>query len=209
MFRKQSWYVCLILVIALTRPPHASPARLRRRRVPPRRPWPSPFNRSPTARSRAADARAPRRRRRPRCRRNLLPSLTDDRTGAGDAECGRQSAPSPTRAASAAPVSSPVPGARAKVEVQPVPQGPTLLRAGITLRKVIGVGEGDVKLARNPADGELYYLHPANGLFRVQLGPTAATIKGRQQAGHRARRQPVGHDVRTGRQGVCRRQPQG
>jgi len=63
------------------------------------------------------------------------------------------------------------------VEVQPVAQGPTLLRAGITLRKVIGVGEGDVKMARNPADGDLYYLNPVNGLFRVQLGPAASTTK--------------------------------
>ena len=87
------------------------------------------------------------------------------------------SAPSPTREATTAAAPSPLPGARAKVEVQPVSQGPVLLRAGITLRKVIGVGEGDVKLALNPADGALYYLHAANGLYRVQLNPTANTTK--------------------------------
>ncbi len=56
---------------------------------------------------------------------------------------------------------------RAKVERQPVAGGPTLLRDGITLRKVLGVGGGNIKMARNPADGKIYLLHPTNGLFRL------------------------------------------
>jgi glucose/arabinose dehydrogenase len=70
-----------------------------------------------------------------------------------------------------------VPGVRVKIESQPVPQGPILLRAGITLRKVIGVGEGNVKMARNPVDGALYYLNPANGIYGVQLTPPTSTNK--------------------------------
>jgi glucose/arabinose dehydrogenase len=175
MFRKQSWHVCLILVIALTAAacqpastPAASPAAATVAAAI------STASTTTVALSTTAPTQAP-----------ATPAIATAAAVASPTTAPAQatptgaptSAPSPTRAASAAPVSSPVPGARARVEVQPVPQGPTLLRAGITLRKVIGVGEGDVKLALNPTDGALYYLHPANGLFRVQLVPTAATIK--------------------------------
>ncbi len=66
---------------------------------------------------------------------------------------------------------------RAKVEKQPVAGGPTLLRDGITLRKVLGVGGGNIKLARNPADGKIYFLHPTNGLFRLDLTPSGKADK--------------------------------
>lgn len=61
--------------------------------------------------------------------------------------------------------SSPLP--RTTVEKQPIAGGPTLLRDGITLRKVAPVGGGSISLKRNPVDGQLYYLNTANGLFRV------------------------------------------
>ncbi len=54
-------------------------------------------------------------------------------------------------------------------EVQPIPDGPVLLREAIGLRKVLEAGGGSIKLVLNPADGQLYYLQPGNGLYRVDL----------------------------------------
>ncbi|MFN8482419.1 MAG: PQQ-dependent sugar dehydrogenase [Anaerolineae bacterium] len=66
---------------------------------------------------------------------------------------------------------------RAKVESQPVAGGPTLVRSGITLRKALGVGGGNIKLARSPADGKIYFLHPTNGLFRLDPTPPGKADK--------------------------------
>ena len=72
---------------------------------------------------------------------------------------------------------SPMPTSPLKVEQQPVPGGPVLLRDGITLRKVIGVGGGNIRLARNPVSGEMYFLNPSEGLYRVELTPPTSTSK--------------------------------
>ena len=61
------------------------------------------------------------------------------------------------------------------VASQPVPGGPTLLRAGMTLRDVIDVGSMSVMMALNPVDGKLYYLQPSSGVNRVDLGPPATS----------------------------------
>jgi glucose/arabinose dehydrogenase len=68
------------------------------------------------------------------------------------------------------PAPSPTPGATATVENQPIPGGPVLLRADMSLRKVVETGGGAAKLALNPADGKLYYLMPSDGVFRVDAG---------------------------------------
>ena len=39
----------------------------------------------------------------------------------------------------------------------------------MTLRKVAEVGGANIKLARNPVDGKLYYFHPQNGVYNVDL----------------------------------------
>lgn len=44
-----------------------------------------------------------------------------------------------------------------------------LLRPDMSIRKVATVGGANVKLARNPMDGELYYLHPNDGVFHVDV----------------------------------------
>src|SRR5581483_2819284 len=65
------------------------------------------------------------------------------------------------------PTRTPTP--RTPVELQPIAGGPVLLRDDITLRKVLVVGGGNIRLARNPLDGNLYYLHPDQGIYRVDL----------------------------------------
>lgn len=61
-----------------------------------------------------------------------------------------------------------------KVERQPIPDGPVLLRDDIQLRKVTYVGGGYIRLARNPVNGEVYLLHPSDGLYRVTLAESAS-----------------------------------
>lgn len=73
--------------------------------------------------------------------------------------------------------SAAAPSARARVQQQPVAGGPVLLRAGIGLRKVVGVTPGAIKLALNPADGGLYMLHPIDGLLRVTLESPSSTTR--------------------------------
>ena len=83
--------------------------------------------------------------------------------------------PVPPTAVAAAPSATPT--LRPKVTRQPVSGGPVLLRDDITLRKVVRVGGGNVAMARNPADGELYYLSPSDGVFRVGLAAPGSTTK--------------------------------
>ncbi len=84
---------------------------------------------------------------------------------------------SPVPPTTAAAVPSATPTARPKVERQPIAGGPVLLRDGITLRKVIRVGGGNVMMARNPINGEIHFLNPNDGIFRVELTPPTNTYK--------------------------------
>lgn len=85
------------------------------------------------------------------------------------------SAPAPSAPAAAAPAPTAA-AARQNVEQQPVAGGPVLLRSGIALRKVVGVEGGAIRLARNPATGDMYFLNAQQGLFRVKLdAPASAT----------------------------------
>ena len=68
--------------------------------------------------------------------------------------------------ASAPPVSSPT-TAPTPFESQPIADGPVLLRTGITLRKVIEVGANNIRLVRNPADGDVYLLDSEGGIYRI------------------------------------------
>ena len=52
-----------------------------------------------------------------------------------------------------------------------------LLRDGITLRKVVGVGGGYIRLERNPFNGDVYLLNPVNGLYRVGLAVPGSTLQ--------------------------------
>lgn len=67
------------------------------------------------------------------------------------------------------------PTAVAKIESQPIPGGPTLLRDGITLRRVATTGGGSIKLVRNPASGELFVLSPGQGIDQVNIETGALT----------------------------------
>ncbi len=58
----------------------------------------------------------------------------------------------------------------APVVNQPIPGGPVLLRADMTLRKLLDVGGGASKLALNPTDGKLYVLTLSNGVYSVDTG---------------------------------------
>lgn len=76
----------------------------------------------------------------------------------------------PTAAPTPAPTvaDTPVPTEPA-FESQPIAGGPVVLRDDISLRKVLEAGVGGVKLVLNPADEQLYYLQPGNGIYRVDL----------------------------------------
>lgn len=77
-------------------------------------------------------------------------------------------APAPTAAPTAAPTTVVVPTAP-RVENKPVSGGPTVLRSNIALRRVARVVGGSIKLAHNPANGDLYYLAAEGSLYRVPL----------------------------------------
>jgi len=80
----------------------------------------------------------------------------------------------PPTSAAIAPTSAPA--ARPKAEQQPIAGGPVLLRDGITLRKVVDVQGGSIRIARNPTNGEIFVLNPQSGLYRVKLAaPASAT----------------------------------
>jgi glucose/arabinose dehydrogenase len=164
MFRTPSWYVSSILVIVLMAASGCQPTGS----TPTTGPGATPANVA-TATIVTSPAAAPTQ------ATTAGASATPTPTQPATASAVPAPAASPTPAATQPAGASPVPGARTRVEVQPIPQGPVLLRDGITLRKVIAVGEGNVKLARSPTDGQLYYLNPANGIYRVQLNPPAST----------------------------------
>ena len=62
-------------------------------------------------------------------------------------------------------------------ESQPIADGPVLLRADLTLRKVLEVGANNIRLVRNPANGEIYLLNPAEGIFRVSDISASASLE--------------------------------
>src|SRR4051794_14973350 len=69
-------------------------------------------------------------------------------------------APAPT---TAAPAPTTAPSA-------PISDGThTLYRSDMKLRKVATVGAYNIKLARNPKDGDLYYLNGTDGVYHVNL----------------------------------------
>lgn len=76
------------------------------------------------------------------------------------AACTPAVAPSP-------PAASPAPPR------QPIANGPILLDDRLHIRRVAAVNPGAIRLRTNPADGLLYLLNPALGLFR--LHPTDST----------------------------------
>src|SRR6266511_1564552 len=69
------------------------------------------------------------------------------------------------------------PAARPKVEQQPIAGGPVLLRDGIKLRKVVDVEGGSIRIARDPASGEIFLLNPQTGLYRVKFDPPASATQ--------------------------------
>lgn len=76
--------------------------------------------------------------------------------------CSPTVAPTPT-------VLTPTSASPTPTPRQPIAGGPLLLRDDITLRQVAATGTGNAKLARNPRDGELYYLDIRNGVYRIDL----------------------------------------
>ncbi len=68
------------------------------------------------------------------------------------------------------------PASSTKIERQPIEGGPVLLHDSITLRKIVDVGPGSVKIAYNPVDGLLYFLNSAAGIFRVEMGNPAENV---------------------------------
>ena len=81
----------------------------------------------------------------------------------------------PTSAPATSPVSTLTEGAPATsslttptpFESQPIADGPILLRSDITLRKVLEVGAGSIRLVRNPANDDVYLLKSEEGIFRL------------------------------------------
>ena len=58
---------------------------------------------------------------------------------------------------------------RATTESQPIPGGPYLLRAGISIRSVANADSGSIKLALDPQTGDLYILNSTTGLRRMKM----------------------------------------
>jgi glucose/arabinose dehydrogenase len=88
---------------------------------------------------------------------------------------GAPTASSPTTSAPATATSSPA--TPTPFESQPIANGPVLLRAGLTLRKVLEVGANNIRLVRNPANNEIYLLNPAEGIFRVSAISASASLE--------------------------------
>lgn len=90
------------------------------------------------------------------------------------------SAPAATPTSAPAPTAAPTagPAARAATEQRPVEGGPLLLRTGIALRKLVKVEGGGIKIARSPADGQIYFLNAGGGLYRLELkdAPSATAV---------------------------------
>lgn len=72
------------------------------------------------------------------------------------------------------PAPTATPG-RAVIEEQPVPGGPTILRSGIEVRRVIEAPGSSIRLARDPASGDMFVLNPSSGLYRLALDPAGLT----------------------------------
>lgn len=83
-------------------------------------------------------------------------------------------APTPTTVPPTAAVIPPT-SVASPVERQPIEDGPILLRDDITLRRVANIGGANIKLDRNPADNKLYYLHPDQGVFHIDVGTGDST----------------------------------
>ncbi len=101
------------------------------------------------------------------CQSGALPATAPTTT---QIPAAQTTAPSAVTASAATTVAQPSQGI--KGEQQPVAGGPILLRNGIALRKIVDVNDGSVKLARNPINGQLYFLNPGDGISRVDLGPS-------------------------------------
>src|SRR5258705_452458 len=107
-------------------------------------------------------------------------------------------ASSPT--ASAPATATNAPATPTPFESQPVADGPVLLRAGLTLRKVLEVGANNIRLVRNPANGEVYLLNPAEGIFRVSdISGSARRGPHRQDPAYPHQRHRTGFAERRGR----------
>src|SRR5260221_13958067 len=77
------------------------------------------------------------------------------------------SSPTAVAVPTVTPAPSPTPGATATVESQPIPGGPVLLRADMSLRKVIETGGGGARRGPHPAAGKLAFLQRrARGVLR-------------------------------------------
>lgn len=92
--------------------------------------------------------------------------------------------PAPTAAPTNAPVAVPTTAAAGPTNTAaaaaPTPdETHKLLRPDMKLRKVATVGSSNVKLGRNPLDGELYYLSPDAGVYHLNVttGDTTRVIK--------------------------------
>lgn len=83
-------------------------------------------------------------------------------------------APTPTTAPPTAALVPPT-AVSAPIEFQPIEDGPILLRDDITLRRVAQVGGANIKLDLNPADNQLYYLHPDQGVFQLDIATGDST----------------------------------
>jgi len=68
--------------------------------------------------------------------------------------------------------SSPTPAA---VETQPILNGPVSLGKGISLRKVMEVGPNNIRLVRNPVNGDVYVLDSAGSISRISNISAAAS----------------------------------
>ncbi len=108
---------------------------------------------------------------------SILPILSA--CGSATPEATQEIAPAPvTLEQSSIPTTPQLNSVPASVEEsQPISGGPLLLRNDISLRKVVDVGDANIRLAWHPLEDALYYLHPGNGIFLVNLSEPSSAEK--------------------------------
>ncbi len=84
--------------------------------------------------------------------------------------CQSPPTPQPTVVpATALPTIAATPTSRPKTEKQPVTGGPTILREGILVRRIVRAPNGSIRLTRDPISGDMFLLNPNQDIYRIIL----------------------------------------
>lgn len=85
------------------------------------------------------------------------------------AACQATPTPAPTARPIATSVIAPTATTRPKTDKKPIVGGPSLMREGITLRRIVRAPNGSIRLTRDPISGDMFLLHPNQDIYRIIL----------------------------------------